>query len=132
MQEGDAMAASAGAGQVVNELIAEDPACGKRRIEVGNPVADVVDAGTAFGEEAGDWGVRRDRLQEFDIGPAEVEVEDPGTIGFLRSATGDLQDVAVEGDGLLEAGDGDAKVRYCGLHAGNVNECGITQERRRR
>lgn len=108
------------AGCLVDQLIAGRPAGGQGGVEIRDPVADVVDPGPAPGEESADGRVLLKRLEQFDLGATEVEVDNPGTIGDLRAAGLDLKYVAVEGKGVFNAPDRDTKVRNGRLHDGQI------------
>ena len=79
-----------------------------------------MDARSALGQEAADRASPVDRLEEFDLGVAELEVDDLGAIGFLGPAGRHLQDVTIEAKGGIHVRHGDANVRDSGLHGGNL------------
>src|SRR3954452_22995438 len=73
VQEGDAGAADAGAGRLVDEahaLLAQRGECG---VDVGDLVGDVVQSRAVAGQEAPDRRVRRERAQELDVVLADVQ-----------------------------------------------------------
>ena len=73
VQEGDPAGADSRARLAVDEL---DPLLAKLRergFDVVDPVGDVVQPGTAAGEEPADGGVLAERAQELDMAVADVE-----------------------------------------------------------
>ena len=58
MHEGDPAPAGPGAGSLVDQAVAGRAAGRQRGVEIGHPVADVVDPGTATLEELGNGTVR--------------------------------------------------------------------------
>ncbi len=86
MQEGDAMASSTGAGQVVDQLVAMTAAGGEGSIEIGNPVAEMVNPGSPLGQELRDRGVVIERFEEFDLGALELQVDNARPVGLFGSA----------------------------------------------
>ena len=89
-------------------------------IKIGDAVADVMDAGTAAGEETADRGIGLERLEEFHFRATEVEMDDLGSIGLLGSARRHLQDVTIEAKCGVYVLDRDADMRNSGLHAGSL------------
>lgn len=110
MQEGDAAAADAAPGRFVHEAVTGGAGTDERGIEIGDAVADVMDPGTAFGEEAGNWPVRVARLEQLDVDVAECEAHDRRAVGRLRSTRVETQHVAIEWKGVGNAGDRNADV----------------------
>ena len=60
-------------------------------------------------------------LEQFDFRIAEVKVNDARAVDIFRSAAGDAEDVAVEGERGIQVGNGDAEMGDGRLHAGEPN-----------
>lgn len=125
MDKGNPAAAGANAWLVVDQGVARGPATGQCRLQVGNAVADVVNAGSPAGQKPADRGIGLQRFEELDFRIAEVQMDDPGTVGHLRSPGTEAKDVAVKGARCLNAGHGNSDVGNSGLHGPNPN----TQDR---
>lgn len=120
MDERHATTARAGARCLVDQAVATLAAGGEGGVEVGDAVADVVNPGAASGEEPADRRVGLDRLEQLDLGTAEVEVHDPGAVDDLRAASIDLEHVTIEGERVLDAGDRDTEMGNGRLHDGQI------------
>ena len=116
VNERDAAPSGPNAGFVVDQSVAACAACGERLIEVADAIADVMDPGTAPGEELRDWRVLPERLEQFHLGLAEVQVYDARSVNFVRTACLHAEHIAVEGEGGVDVGDGDPDVGNRGLH----------------
>lgn len=114
MQKGDAAAADAAAGRVVHEAVAGGAAARHGGIEIGDAVAQMMDARAAPGQEPGDRTVGVARLQQLDVHVAERETHDFGPIGGFRRPGFEPQDVAIEGQRIGDARDRDAHVGEAG------------------
>lgn len=110
MEKGDAPPAGAPARGFINRAAAGLPAGSQRRVEVGDPVAEVVDAGAVALEIFSDRALRIVRGEQLDHGVAERDGNDPGAIGILERAGRRAEDPAVERQRFLEVGDGDPDV----------------------
>lgn len=110
MDEGNAMAAGADAGHLVDQPEACGDASGQGAVEIGNPIADVVNTWAAARDEFRDGAVRALRLEQLHVRPAEGERYDPGAIGTLRGTGSETEDVAIEGKGAVDTLDGYADV----------------------
>jgi len=86
----------------------------ERSIEVGNPVTDMVDAGSPLGEKLANRALRAQRRKQLDLGISEGERHDVCSIGDLRRMRLDSKDVAVEGERCLEIGNCYTDVRNAG------------------
>lgn len=104
MEKGDPPLAGAPARGFVNQAVAGLPAGGEGRVEVGDPIAEVVDAGAVALEVFSDRAVRIVRGQQLDHGVAEGDGNYPGAIGMLGQAGPRAEDLAVEPQRLLEVG----------------------------
>lgn len=120
MHERDPAAASAESRLRVNEGVTLLEAGGQGRIEVCDPITDVVDSGPAAGEEAADRRVSFQRLEQLDLGAAEIEMDDSCPIDQLGAARRHPEDVAIEAQGGCNALDSNAKMGDGGIHVGNI------------
>ena len=126
MDKGDAAPARAGAGSLVHEAKPKLAATGQRQVEVGDAVADVVDAGPPFGQEFGDGAFGLLGGEQLHLHVAESDGNNLGPIRCLWWGRLEAQHVAVEADGLGQVGDGYADVGDSspGLgHGPSVGEC---------
>ena len=89
MDERHTAPTGAGTRLLIHELVAGATAGIEGFVQVGNPVADVVDAGTAFGQELGDGTIGGARLQKLDLGVTEVQRDDHRPIGHLGASGGE-------------------------------------------
>src|SRR5690349_12488282 len=83
MQEGDAPPAGTPARDLVDESIPRRAAPLECLLEVRDTVADVMDAGAAFGEKLGDGAGRIAWLQQLDLDLTQRERHDRRSIGAL-------------------------------------------------
>ena len=112
MDEGDPAAAGSLTGNLVHQAIPRLPAPFERGIEIRNPVADVMNAGTAPLEEAGNGTLGVPRGEQLDLRFAEGKRQNGGAVGRFGGMGLDAQHLPVEGGGGVEVGDGNADMRY--------------------
>ena len=110
MHEGDAVSAGARAGCLVYQLVTGLPAGGQGRIEIGNTVADVVNAGPAASKKSSDWTVRLERRQQLHERFTERQRHDGRAVGDFGRMRLDAEDVAVEGKGRIHIGHGNTNM----------------------
>jgi thioredoxin len=110
MHEGDAPAGGAAARRLVDEPIAGGAAALQRPVQIRHPVAEMMNARAAAGEEFRDRTRGVARLEQLDVDLAAAQAHDRRPIGFLGVAGGEAQDVAIERQGVGDAGHGDADV----------------------
>ena len=84
---------------LIHELVAGAAAGIESFVQIGNPVADVVDAGPAFGQEFGDGTIGGAGLQKLDLGVAEVQRDDHRPIRHFGAAGGETKHLGIEGKG---------------------------------
>ncbi len=108
MEEGDTAAAGPAARRFVDEPVTRGVAAGQCLIEIRDAVADVMDPGSAAGEKLGDWRFGVVWLEQLDVDVAETQGYDGGAVRVLGRLRGDAQDVAVERQGVGDAGHRDA------------------------
>src|SRR5437879_990417 len=116
MQKSDAPSTGPAPGRRVDELIAGCPATRQGSVQIGHAVADVVDAGPAFGEKLRHGTLRIARLEQLDVDAAKVEADDRGAISGFGSSRSKAQDVAIKGQCLGDARDCDADVSDRRVH----------------
>ena len=111
MEKGNAAAAGPAARGFVDQPIACGATPGKSGVEVGYPVTQVVDSRPPPGEEFRHGAVGVAGLEQLDVDLAEVKTDDRRSVrlfgSFLR---GQAEDVAVEGQGIGDAGHRDTDV----------------------
>src|SRR5882672_1433558 len=103
MQERDAPSAGSTPGLLIDQLIACRAAACQRGVEVGDAVADVVDAGPAFRKKLRHGTLGIARLEQLDVDVAEMQADDRGAIGGFGPSRSESQDVAVKGECLCDA-----------------------------
>ena len=84
MDEGDSAAARSDPGRFIDQPVAPGLAFGQGLVEVGDAVADVVNARTAPLEKSGDRSIGSPRLEQLDLGFAEAEGNDARAVGLFR------------------------------------------------
>ena len=68
----------------------------ERTVEIVDRKADVMDAGTAFGDELADGCVRLLGLEQLDEGVTGREAGDVRTVGVVERVFGETEQIAVE------------------------------------
>jgi hypothetical protein len=114
MYEGDPPAAGPAPGLFVDQPVPRRATARQGAIEVGDPVADVMDAGPAVGEKLryGTPGVAR--FEQLDVHVAKGQADDGRPVRGFRRAGSELQHVAVERERFGDARHGDSDVRDAG------------------
>jgi len=110
MDEGDAMTAGTDPRDLIHQLIAGRATRRECPIEIGHPIADVVNAGPPAGQEPGDRTLGRLGLQELHLRGTEGKGHDPGAVGPFWLAGREAQDVAIKGKRAFDTLNGDADV----------------------
>ena len=110
MQKRDAFPFRAHARNVVDEVDARVATSLQRSVEVIYREADVVDTGSALGQETADGRIGSLRLEQFDDRITGCEPADSGFIDLGELRVGHSEDVAIERHGLSEGLYGDADV----------------------
>lgn len=132
MQEGDAFSFGANAGLFIDEREAGGPAPREGGVQIIHVEADVVNARAAFIEELSDRRQRFFWLQEFDERIASGKPGNAGAIGIVERSFRQAEDVAIEGDQLVEGSYGNADVGDAGAATGMVrHEIGLRVRPRR-
>src|ERR1051326_2285227 len=120
MKKGDAPPARAGPGPLVHQAKPEPAAALEGPVQVGNAETDMVNAGPATLQEAGDRAVTRERVQQLDIHVVEGQGDDGRAVGDFRGPGHDAEYVPVETQGGLDVRDGDTDMGDPGMirHSG--------------
>lgn len=93
---------------LVDEAESGQPTGIQSSVQVRDPVTDVVDAGSAPGEEPGDGTFGVPRLEKFDLDLAEGQRNDLRAVRHFTTARSQAQDLGVERQGGIEVLDRDA------------------------
>lgn len=110
MDKSDAPSSRPAAGRLVDETVSCGAAGLEGRIEVGDSIAHVMDAGTATLEELCDRGARLAGSQQLDVSIPELQGDDPGPVDILSRTRLEAEHGTIEREGLVEVGDGDPDV----------------------
>src|SRR6267143_1649961 len=108
MQERDAPAPGTAARHVVDEPVTRGPAALERSVEIGHPVADMVDSRAAPGEKLRHRTRGVAGLEQLDLRVAQGEADDRRAIGGFGTPRLEAQDVPVKGQGEGDARHGNA------------------------
>ena len=114
MHKGDFVAGCSPARDLVDQPKAGVSARLDRRIEIGYPVADMVDAGSSASQEFPDRAVRISGSQQLDGRISERKGEDGSSVHLLGWIGLHAQDVAVKGECRLEVWNGNADMGDAG------------------
>ena len=114
MEKRDTFPFGAEAGCFVDEADASGLAARERAVEIVNCEADVVNAGSSFGDELADWCLGGVGLEELDERLAGLHSGDAGPVGVVERDLGHTEDVAVEGKDLIKCLHGNAHVSDSG------------------
>ena len=120
MDERNPAAASARAGLLIDQGVALGATGSERRVEVGNTVAHVMNAGTTATEETTDRRIGTSGLEQLDLAATEIEMDDPGTVDFIGASRGHPEHVTIEPQRRFNVLDGDAKVGDSRIHVRNI------------
>jgi hypothetical protein len=114
MEKRDAFAFGAEPGLVIDQSQACTTTPFQCSVQIIDSEADVVNAGTAFGDELADGRLGGFGLQQLHERLARAQTGDPGTIGIVQGLFGDTEQVAIKGQDLIEGFDGNSDVRDSG------------------
>ena len=100
------------------------PLVGGGDVEIGDPVADVVDARSPTREKLRDRPVGIPRSQQLHFGLPEGQRDDGGTVGHLGLVGLETEHITIEGERRLDVRDGDPDMSDAGgsRHAVPPNE----------
>lgn len=119
MDEGNAPLARSAAGLLVDQSVAVFATPFERVIEIGDTVADVMDARPALGQEPSYGAVWRLGTEELDTDFPEGHGNNLGPICILGRGRGEPEHVPIERNGLVQVFDGDANVGDTGRGVGH-------------
>src|SRR5687767_4089386 len=108
MQESDAFAFRAETGNVIDQSDTCTTTAFQCTVQVIDGEADVVNAGTAFGDELRNGRIGGVGLEELDERVTRGESGDAGAIGIIELNLCETEQVAVERNDAVELIDGDA------------------------
>lgn len=108
MHERDSAAVGAGTRHVVDQPIPCRAAALERVVEVGNSKTQVMDSGSALGEELRHGAVRVAWLEQLDLDVAQANADHRGAVGRLRGPGLEPEDVPIEGEGRVDRRHGNA------------------------
>ena len=120
MEERDTFPFGAESRHFVDQPNAGGPAARERTVQVVDGEADVMDAGASFGDELADGRLGVLGLEKLHESLTGGEAGDARTIGIVELDLGETEQVAVEGENLVERAHGDANVGDARSTAGDV------------
>ena len=83
-------------------------------VEIGDAVADVVDAGTTALEKLRDRTVRGERSEQLDLRLPERQRHDGRAVGLLGGMRGEAEHIPIERERRVDVGHGDSDMRNAG------------------
>lgn len=110
MDERDAATGSTAPRRGVDQLIARGATAFQRGVKIGDAIADMMNPWAAPGEEFGDGGIGIARLEQLDVDVPEPQGNDGGAVRHFRRLGRHAQHVAIERQGIGDAGYRDADV----------------------
>src|SRR5436309_13918509 len=115
MQERDAPAAGPAPRRLIDQLVAGSAAAFESGIEIGDAVADVMDARAAFRKELCDGAGRIGGLEELDVHLLDPQGDNLGTVRRFGLPGSKTEDVGVEGPRLAPTRYADDQMsdRFC-------------------
>jgi thioredoxin 1 len=114
MQECYSPAPSSRTWSLVYQTVAGRPAGLDGGVEVGDPVADVMNAGSPLGQESANRTVRLDWSQQLHFGLSKGERQNSGSVNGFRRMRLDSEHVTIKGDCRIQVGHGNADMRNAG------------------
>ena len=97
---------------LVHQAVSRFSAGLDRGIQVGYPIANVVNAGPAPGKKPRDWTVRLGRRQQLHLRVTEGNRDDGCSVRLLGRMWLELENVSIEGERRFYVGHGNADVGY--------------------
>ena len=127
MEKGNAVPADTLARSFIYQAVSRATTRREGRVEIGNPVADVVDARSAASEKFRDWSRGIGGREQLEPGGAELDRPNGGPIDGFSGLRLDAEDVAIKSEGSVQIGDRDADVSDLGRfglrHGAKSNRC---------
>ena len=121
MEKGDTFPLGAKSWNFINEAYTGRLAARERCIEVINGKTDVMDAGAAVGDELADRRIVSIGLEELNKRLTGLHARDMGAIGVIERDFGHAEEVAVEGQDVVQGPDSNANVGNSGGTFGSVS-----------
>jgi hypothetical protein len=115
MHEGNSSPPGSHAWYLVHQAIPRRSAVFERRVQIGDPVANVVNPGAPFSEKLCDWAVGVQRGEQLHFGITEGQRDDRGAVRHFRRMWLQSQYVAIEGERRLEIGHGYSDMGNAGV-----------------
>ena len=110
MKKRDALSLGAEPGGGIDEANTGGTAARKRAIEVVHGKTDVMNAGTALGDELADRRISGLRLEQFDQRISSLQAGDAGSISIVEGNVRQAKDISIEWQDPAERVNGDAHV----------------------
>ena len=110
MKKSNPMSPRTAARGFIHQTVACGAALFEGSLEVGNPIADVMNAGTVAVEKPGDGSVGRGGRQELDVGFTQRQGNYPGSVDIFNRSRLDPEHGAIESKRFVEVGDGNPDV----------------------
>ena len=127
MEKGNAVPTDTPARCFIDQAVSRAATRREGRVEIGDPVADVVDARSAAGEELRDWPRGIGGREQLEPGGAELDRPNGGSIDGFSGLRLDAEDVAIESERSVQIRDRDADVSDLGRfglrHGAKSNRC---------
>jgi hypothetical protein len=114
MHKGDPAASRPATWNLVYQTVSRCPASLECRVEIGNPVADVVNPGASLRQELSNGSVGVERREQLHFRVSHRQREDGGAIDCFRRMRHQAKDVRVKGDCRFQVGDGNSDMRDAG------------------
>jgi len=114
MYEGDPPPPDSDPWHLVYQTVSGCPAGLECRVEIGNPVTDVVNAGAAPGQEFSNGAVRVERCEQLHFRVSQWKSQDGGAIDGFRRMRHQAKDVLVKSECRFQVGDGNSDMRDAG------------------
>lgn len=111
MNEGNSFPFSPHSRSLIDQPHAPSPASLKRRIEIRNRKADVMDSRASLCHKFSDWRIRPVCLEQLNQRFARLKCSDPGTVGIGYRHLVEPEYLPVKGHGLAQAFQGYSNVR---------------------
>lgn len=108
MKKCDASPAGSAPRRFIDQAITGSLAPRQRAVEIGNTVADVMDAGATLGKKLRHGTVGIGGFEQLDVDRTEMQADDGRAVGRFRPAGSKTQNVAVKRESVGNARDRDA------------------------
>jgi hypothetical protein len=99
---------------LVHKTVSRVPAGLNGRVQIGDAIADVVNAGATLRQKFAHRTVRLDRSQQLDLRLAEWECQNGGTVGYFRWMRLNPEHIPVKGECRFQVFNGYTDVSNAG------------------